>query len=73
MTKRRDVLRKISEAADAKGVTWQQATGTGRGRHDKFMLGGQRVAIPRHVEINNITEQSIYKMCESELGEDWWR
>lgn len=73
MTKRRDVLKKISKAAELAGITWEQVPGTGRGRHDKFTLGGQRIAVPRHVEINNMTEQSIYKMCESELGEDWWR
>lgn len=42
-------------------------------RHSIYEVGGVRVPIPRHAEINELTAVGIYKEAARSLGEDWWR
>jgi len=38
-----------------------------------FTLDGQRVIVPRHTEINEVTAREILKSLEDKLGKDWWK
>jgi hypothetical protein len=68
--KRRDLLRRVAKAADAKDVEWVFV----RGEHDVYRLGKTiQVSIPRHQEINEITARKIMATGENELGKGWWR
>lgn len=69
--KRREFLRKISEAAAAAGVEWTQLRD--RGDHEVWSCGGMRVPVPRHRELNDLTVQGTFKRLEQVLGEGWWR
>lgn len=68
--KRRDLIRKIAKAARAQGVDWTVGEG---GSHSVCKLGGHKIPIPRHNELNEMTARGILKSCEVELGEGWWR
>jgi hypothetical protein len=39
----------------------------------KKIKGGARIPIPRHVEIDDNLAEQIFKECEPELGERWWK
>jgi hypothetical protein len=69
--KRRDFLKKISEAAKAAGVEWRKLRDTGD--HEIWMCGGARVPVPRHRELNDRTVQGTFKRLEPILGDRWWR
>ena len=70
--KRTTLIKRISGAAKANGITWTQVAS--KGSHEKWRLGTSvQVSIPRHSEINEITVQAILRSTESELGEGWWR
>lgn len=70
MTKRRDVLKKISKAAAAAGVAIEQQEG---GNHTLILLDGLRIPVGRHNELDNLLVVKIYKECEPKLGKDWWK
>jgi hypothetical protein len=42
-------------------------------RHEVWEVGGVRVSIPRHRDINEWTAEAIMRDLESILGNDWWR
>ncbi len=70
--KRAALIKRISDAAKANGITWTQVAS--KGNHEKWRLGRSvQVSIPRHSEINEITAQAILRSTESELGEGWWK
>lgn len=56
--KRRDLLRRLAEAAEAEGEILQIAEGSG---HSKVTIGTRRSVVPRHNEINEITARAILK------------
>ncbi len=60
MTSRRQLLNEIRTAARVRGIDVIEASG-GRGPHDKLVVGGFRVTIPRHREINRLTAEGIRK------------
>jgi hypothetical protein len=69
--KRWEILKRISERAAVAGVTWEvQREGA---NHTVYRLGASTVPIPRHVEIGPGLSEDIFKQCEPELGERWWR
>jgi hypothetical protein len=39
----------------------------------KKIKGGARIPIPRHVEIDDNLAEQIFKECEPESGERWWK
>ena len=70
--KRTALIRRISGAAKANGLTWTQVAS--KGNHEKWRLGTSvQLSIPRHGEINEITAEAILRSTESELGEGWWK
>ena len=69
--KRRDLLKKISDAAKAGDLIF--APIRNKGDHEVFTLDGQRVIVPRHTEINEVTAREILKSLEDKLGKDWWK
>lgn len=72
--KRRDLIKRISGAASAAGLSWEVVATSKRGDHEKWRLGSAaQVSIPRHREINEITAQSILRETERALGQGWWR
>ena len=69
--KRRELLRKISGAANQAGLQWLlEREGAS---HQLWLLDDVRVTVPRHREINDRTAQSILTSLEPKLGKDWWR
>jgi hypothetical protein len=58
--------------AKAAGVSFSPPQSRRRAPHDVYLVGGQRVPIPRHREINEYTARSILDDLEEVLGENWW-
>lgn len=69
--KRTALLKKISKAAKTAGLAWDLYSEGAE--HSIYKLDGQKIAIPRHREINEYTAQGILKDTEDELGKGWWR
>ena len=71
MTRRRDVLKRVKQRAQASRVSWM--LDHERANHSVYKLDGLVIPIPRHNEIDNRLAELIYKQCAAKLGEDWWR
>jgi hypothetical protein len=69
--KRRVLVQGILTAASSRGVVCSRIRQGSR--HEFWEVGGLRVAIPRHREINEWTAEAIMKDLEPILGLDWWR
>lgn len=69
--KYRDLIKKIRDAAKAKGIRFEMLRQ--RGSHQMWVCGSTQVVIPKHSEVNEITAEGICKTLEAELGEGWWR
>ncbi|HEX9519717.1 MAG TPA: hypothetical protein VF940_26520 [Streptosporangiaceae bacterium] len=69
--KRRDVIRKISKAAGQRGVVWEPFKEGGN--HTIYLLGGKRIPVPRHTEIDDGLAEKMFRECEEVLGRGWWR
>lgn len=69
--KRRELVKKIGQAAKAAGKSWVLVRDTGR--HEIWDCDGMPIPIPRHAEINPWTAEGIMRDLEEKLGEDWWR
>ncbi len=61
MVKRRDLVKRITAIAKAKGVTAVYEEG---GSHTKVTVGDRQTVIPRHREINEITARKIIDQLE---------
>jgi len=70
VTKRRDLIGRITHAAAAAGIDWKLAREGGA--HSIYSLDGLRVSIRRHNEINEQTARGIYRQCAAKLVEGWW-
>jgi hypothetical protein len=69
--KRRALIKRIQEAAAARGLACF-LTRQG-GRHEFWEVGDIRLSIPRHRDINDWTAEAIMRDLERVLGEGWWR
>lgn len=71
MTKPRDIVKRISREAKRQGV----AFGMDRegANHTVYRVGNTTIPIPRHREVRENTTRLIYKQCEPELGQGWWK
>lgn len=69
--KRRALIRRIEEAAAARGLACRLVRQGSR--HEFWQVGDARFAIPRHREINDWTAEAIMRDLGPILGEDWWR
>ncbi|MFE3544101.1 hypothetical protein ACFXK0_14155 [Nocardia sp. NPDC059177] len=70
MTKRRDIIKKIRDAAKAKGLDVDLNEG---GNHSILSVDGVTIPVPRHNEVRENTARTIYEQAESKLGKDWWK
>jgi hypothetical protein len=69
--KRKDVIRKINQAATSRGIQWHlHSEGA---NHTIYLLGGKRIPIARHAEIDDLLAERVFKECEEVLGSRWWR
>ncbi len=69
--KRRALIRRIHIAASVSGVAClliRQGS-----RHEFWDVGGVRLSIPRHRDINEWTAEAIMRDLEGLFGEGWWR
>jgi hypothetical protein len=69
--KRRVLVQRIQTAASGHGVMCRRIRQGSR--HEFWEVGGLRVAIPRHREINEWTAEAIMRDLEPILGPEWWR
>jgi hypothetical protein len=70
--KRRALMRRIAAAAKEADV---ELVKVGQGKHEIWSCGGQRFAVPRHAEINELTAGAILDDVAESLGKakGWWR
>jgi len=69
--KRRALIQRIQQAAGARGLTsFVVRQGS---RHEFWDVGGVRLSIPRHRDINSWTGEAIMRDLEPVLGEGWRR
>lgn len=61
-------IRTAAAANDVSCLRVRQAS-----RHEFWDVGGIRVSIPRHRDINDWTAEAIMRDLEPVLGEGWWR
>jgi len=69
--KRRALIQRIQEAAAARGLACTLIRQGGR--HEFWDVGGVRISIPRHRDINDWTAEAIMRDLGPVLGEGWWR
>ena len=69
--KRREVIRKIGKAAVQRGVVWEPFKEGGN--HTIYLLGGKRIPVARHAEIDDGLAEKMFRECEEVLGRGWWR
>ena len=65
------VIRKIGKAAGQRGVVWELFKEGGN--HTIYLLGGERIPVPRHTEIDEGLAEKMFRECEEVLGRGWWR
>ncbi|GAA5044558.1 hypothetical protein [Nocardia callitridis] len=70
MTKRRDIIKTIRDAAKKQGLATEV---TESGNHTIVIVDGMKIPLPRHNEVREMTTRGIYKQAAEKLGEDWWR
>jgi hypothetical protein len=71
MPKRTEVIKKIQEAATARGMTFDfKRRG---GNHDIYDLDGLMIPIKRHRELTDQYAEKVYRECQPKLGKGWWR
>jgi predicted RNA binding protein YcfA (HicA-like mRNA interferase family) len=68
--KRRDLIRKLRDAASDAKLEFTSLRNTGG--HEVFSLDGLRIPIPNHREIAEGTARSILRQAAAKLGEEWW-
>jgi hypothetical protein len=69
--KPRDVVRKIGKAAGQRGVVREPFKEGGN--HTIYLLGGKRIPVSRHTEIDDGLAEKMFRECEEVLGRGWWR
>ena len=65
-------MRRIAEAAKEANVELVKVR---QGKHEIWSCGGQRFAVPRHAEINELTAAAILDDIAEAIGKSkgWWR
>jgi hypothetical protein len=69
--KRREVIDRIGGEAKRQGVSWV-IDREGR-NHTVYRLGSIMIPIPRHRELDDSFAEKVFKECEPELGDRWWK
>lgn len=70
MTKRRDILKNLRNAAKRAGLEVEITEG---GRHTIVKIDGLVIPVPRHNDVKELTTTAIYKEAAEKLGKDWWK
>lgn len=71
MPKRTEVIKKISKAAAAAGLTFDfKREG---GNHTIYNLDGDMIPIGRHRDFEPSYAVMVYRECENKLGKGWWK
>ncbi|WP_227979958.1 hypothetical protein [Nocardia spumae] len=70
MTKRRDIIRAIRDAAREQDLDFEVTEGS---RHSIVIIDGKKVPVPRHSDVPENTTREIYKEAAEALGKDWWK
>lgn len=69
--KRGDVIKKLKQAAKAKGLQFEMVSLT---RHDGIKVGKTTRTLGRHNEIDDVTARKFWDQFAEELGgKGWWR
>ena len=71
VTKRRDLVKTIKDAAKAAGLSFDVAREGAN--HTVYDLDGLMIPIARHIEIGNQMAEVIKKQAAAKLGKDWWK
>lgn len=69
--KRGELIGRIKRQAKISKVGWH--TDHEGANHIVYRLGATMIPIPRHREIGPGVTEAIFKECEAELGERWWK
>jgi len=69
--KRRDLLKRIKDQAARAGIDW--SVHREGANHTVYRLGSTMIPVPRHAELDNAFAEKVFKECEPELGEGWWK
>ena len=69
--KRRDLIKRIAAEARQTNIEWMVIREGAN--HSLYQLGRVMIPIPRHSEIGAGLTEAIFKQCEPELGERWWK
>ncbi len=69
--KRKDLIRKISNAAKIRDLIWEMARNGAN--HGVYTLDGLVRPFPRQREIGEELAVALFKECEPKLGSRWWR
>lgn len=71
MTSRKELIKKIEDAAKAAGIEWEYARPGGN--HTIYKLGGVMIPVGNHRQFDEHYARTVYKECEVKLGKDWWK
>jgi len=69
--RRRDLIKRIAAEARRANIEWMVIREGAN--HSLYQLGRVTIPIPRHSEIGPGLTEAIFKQCEPELGERWWK
>jgi mRNA interferase HicA len=67
--KRRELLIQMTRIAKHYGIEFDKDHPVHGGRHDKFLVGGHSVEVPRHTEIVEYTARGILRTFEQLCAE----
>lgn len=69
--KRRDVLKKLREAARKRGLAYRESELT---RHSEIRVGETSRTLGQHAEVDDLTARKFWDQFAEELGgKGWWR
>jgi hypothetical protein len=67
--KRRELLTQMARIARSHGIDFDKDRPVHGGNHDKFVVGGRSVEVPRHNEIAEYTARGILRTFEQLCAE----
>ncbi len=71
IVKRGQLIKRIADRAKEAGVDW--AVDREGSNHTVYRLGKTMIPVPRHREIDNVLAEKVFKECQPELGQRWWK
>lgn len=71
MPKRTEVIKKVRQAAKARGKSFDRLREGAN--HTIYSLDGLMIPVGRHNEFTNRYAEDVYRECETKLGTRWWK